>query len=149
VARHLREPASFGAPLLYAAVDLAAGRLVSVLEGGPRRPSTASICTTRRAVRRDPRSRRSWNSCAHRTLDPWRAVQVGLHKAGVTRSTGSLTADRKLDRRATIDKSISPRLEIAEQLAHTDVLRLFGGLGVKSFGLELHNLRFLTDGVER
>jgi hypothetical protein len=39
--------------------------------------------------------------------------------------------------------------EIAEQLAHIDVLRLFGGLGVESFGLELDNRRFLTDGVER
>lgn len=39
--------------------------------------------------------------------------------------------------------------EITEQLAHTDILRLFGGLGVKSFGLELHDLRFLADGVER
>jgi hypothetical protein len=39
--------------------------------------------------------------------------------------------------------------KITEQLAHTDVLRLFGGLGVKSLGLELHDLRFLTNGVER
>jgi hypothetical protein len=59
-------------------------------------------------VRRDPRSRRSWNSCAQRTPDPRRAEQGGVRKTG--RRADGLTADRKLDRRATIDELVSVSL---------------------------------------
>ena len=39
--------------------------------------------------------------------------------------------------------------EVAEQTAHADILGLLGGLDVELFGLELHGLDFLADGVER
>jgi hypothetical protein len=97
-------------PLPYVAADLAAGRLVSVLEGWPPPTIDGFYLYYPKSRQMRPRSRRSWNSCAHRMLDPRRAVQGGLRKAGLARSTGSLTADRKLDRRAIIDELISPRL---------------------------------------